>query len=376
MAITFQKQPLNFFNVNEPAIFEFSSNEDLGVNINDVVADLEIKSLWTGRRYVIKNIQPNYNNGVFRIDVSGYLKALMLDNFDYSFDSDNKKYGIENFSIGVSVHPENGGNGFNQAYTFDSGYIFDETFIFADVVPNDNEVNNGFYPTLGITHISENVKTIKDLTKLNILAPKYIEFAKGFNQTLSVFVGDLATTPKQIIVDGVTSVLPATKGISTGVISDQQVSKMMLPTLIATSLNNPLLKVYGIAYKEDYCENTLQFRFYTSYAGYSYFYTPKESLTATRSKSEFINNDFYNQQDGKSSQIQRSVDYSESLNLSGVKPLELEELFRELLRSPKIEILLPIGYRECKISGSQNVRKLDFEYSLIVDIANASQMGL
>jgi len=31
MAITFSKQPLKFFNVNEPAIFEFSSDTDLGV---------------------------------------------------------------------------------------------------------------------------------------------------------------------------------------------------------------------------------------------------------------------------------------------------------------------------------------------------------
>ena len=56
MAITFQKQPLKFFNVNEPAIFEFTSGEDLGVNPNDLVADLEITSLYPSSRYTLLNI--------------------------------------------------------------------------------------------------------------------------------------------------------------------------------------------------------------------------------------------------------------------------------------------------------------------------------
>lgn len=376
MAITFQKQPLNFFNVSEPAIFEFTSDADLGVNPNDLLADLELKSLWTNRRYVIRNIMPNYNTGVFRVDVAGFLKSLMLDNFAYRFENPNKQYSIEAFSVGVDVRPENATDPMGDAYVFDSGYIFDETFVFADSVPNDNQTLTGFYPQLGISQISENVQVQKDATKLNILAPRYVEFAEGFVQTLSVFVGDLATTPKQIIVDGVTSVLPAGKGVSTGPISDAQVAKMYLPTPITTSLNNPQIPVYGVSYKPEDCEDTLQFRFYNSFGGYSYFYAPKMPSRAGRSKSEFINNAFYNQQEGRSSEVQRSADYTEELVLSGNKIRELQELFRELLRSPKIEVLLPRGYTECKLKGQINVRKNDFEYTINVDIANYQQMTL
>ena len=375
MAITFQKQPLNFFNVHEPAIFEFSSDEDLGVNQNDLVADLEIKSLWTGRRYVIKNILPKYGTGIFRTDIQGYLKSLMLDNFEYRFTSPNKQYSIEHFSIGVSVHAENT-NSVGDAYVFDSGYIFDYSFVFADEVPNDSEIAAGFYPTLGLSILNEPIKPQKDITKLSILAPKHVEFAKGFNQSISVFVGDLATTSKVLTVGGVNTTIPAGKGVSTALISDAQVDKMVLPILITTSLNNSAIPVYGISYKEERCEDTVQFRFYTSYAGYSYFYTAKEGLTASRGSSDFINNNFYNQQDNQSAQVQREVNYSESMNLSGIKPLELQELFKELLRSPKIEVLLSIGYKECKVTGNSNKRKNDFEYSLTVDVANESQMSL
>lgn len=376
MAITFSKQPLKFFNVNEPAIFEFTSDADLGVNQNDLVADLELKSLWTSRRYVIKNILPNYNTGVFRVDVQGYFKSLLLDNFNFRFENPNKQFSIEYFTVGISVHSENGADVLGDAYVFDSGLIFDETFIFAESVPSDNLIEKGYFPMVGLTHLSEKTKPIKNPMSYNILAPAYVEFAKGFEQTLSLFVGVGDATDEFISVDGVTSAIEDGLGVRLATISDAQIDKMYLPTLILPSLNNPNIKVYGISYKEGYCEDTLQFRFYNSYAGYSYFYTPKEVLTASRSKSEFINNSFYNQQDGRSSEVQRAVDYSEGLALTGTKPLELQELFRELLRSPKIEVLLDRGYTECKITGQLNVRKHDFEYSLNVDLANVNQISL
>src|SRR6187402_1253283 len=103
MAITFQKQPLKYFNVNEPAIFEFTTDEDLGVNPTDLVADLLIKSNYSAREYTIKNILPKYQSGVFRIDVSGYLKSLMLDNFEFEFTSSNKQFAIESYQIGVAI---------------------------------------------------------------------------------------------------------------------------------------------------------------------------------------------------------------------------------------------------------------------------------
>lgn len=376
MAITFQKQPLKFFNVNEPAIFEFTSDEDLGVNPTDLVADLQVKSLYTSRLYVIKNILPNYNSGVFRIDVSDYLKALMLDNFEYRFESSNKQYTIEEFEIGVSVHAENGADIFAAEFVFDSGYIFDTTFIFAEQTPSDSTTAT-FYPIVGISQLSEFIKVQKDLTKLNILAPRYVEFCEDFVNTLSVFVGRLVpAVGSSVFVDGVASAIPPTLGVATVPITDAQIAKMYLPTLITTTLNNPAIPVYGISYKADYCENVLQIRYFTSYGGYAYFYCTKEQLTANRGKTELINNNFYNQQDGYTPMKQRAIEYKEQIRLSGVKQLELVETFLELLRSPKVEILLDRGFTECEVGGTLTRRKMDFEYTLTVDIANESQMTL
>lgn len=376
MAITFQKQPLNFFNVNEAAIFEFSSDADLGVNINDLVADLELKSLWTDRRYVIKNILPNFGTGVFRVDVQRYLKSLMLDNFDYRFENSNQVFTIEAFSIGVDVRPENAINTLGDAYVFDSGYVFDETFIFADSTPSDVNIDRDFFPQLGISQLSEKVALQKDPLKLTILAPAYVEYAQGFEQTLSVFFAGVAPAQKLLTVGGVTSPIQQGVGVRLASVTDAQVNQMYLPALFSTSLNSPPIPVYGISYKGGDCEDTLQFRFYNSYAGYSYFYTPREALTAARTKTDSINNAFYNQQEARSAEVQRSVDYTEGLALSGTKALQLQELFRELLRSPKIEVLLPRGFTECKVVGQLNVRKFDFEYSINVDIANVEQMSL
>jgi len=375
MAITFQKQPLEFFNVNEPAIFEFTSDEDLGVNPNDLVADLELRNLWTGDWYVIKNILPNYRSGVFRVDVSGYIKSMLFTKFDYSWDL---RFGsIQRFSIGVSIHAENGADIFGDAFVFDTGYIFDETFIFAEETPNDTEVNDGFYPIVGMTYRSEEPKPTKDADLVNILSPKYAEFAKGFTNTLSVFVGEvLDGLPKSIIVGGVSNALPTLKAVRAGGITSAQIDKMYLPERITTTYNNNAIEVYGISYKESDCEDTLQFRFYNSYGGFSYFYTPKEAQEAGRGKTAFINNAFYNQQDNKSAQVQRSAEYSETLNLSGVKRIELAELFRELLRSPKIEVNLPHGYTECEVKGNFRERQLDFEYSLVVTTSNPDIMTL
>jgi hypothetical protein len=377
MAITFQKQPLKYFNVNEPAIFEFTSDEDLGVNPNDLVADLEIKSLYSSRMYTIKNILPKYDTGVFRIDVSGYLKSLMLDNFEFDFNSSNKQYTVEHLSIGVAIHAENGTDIFADEYVFDSGYIFDTTFIFAEQTPNDSEVNTNFFPVLGISQLSEPVRVQMDETKLNILAPKYVEFAEGFTNTLSIFVHENnLITPRNVIVDGITTLIPTTKGVATAPISDAQIAKMYLPTLITTSLNNPAIPVYGVSYKANDCEKTIQFRYYTSYGGYCYFYTEKEGVKGVRGKSEFINNDFYNAQELKTSRRMREGKYTETMNLTGVKDLRLLETFAELLRSIKVEVLLPRGFTECEVTGNINERKLDFEYSLNVTISNENQISL
>ena len=374
MAITFQKQPLKFFNVNEPAIFEFTSDEDLGVNPNDLVADLEIQSLYTSRRYTIKNILPKYGSGVFRIDISGYLKALMLDNFNFEFDSPNKASTIERYSVGVSIHAENGADIFADEYVFDSGYIFDTTFIFAEQTPNDNETDTGFYPMVGLSQFGEALKPQKDLTKFNILSPKYAEFCEGFVNTLSIFTGELGGGT--LSVGGVNSAIPNTQGVATAQLSDAQIRKMHLPTLMTTTLNNPLIPCYGINYKAEDCEEILQFRFFTSYGGYSYFYTTKEALTASRGKTDFVNNNFYNVQDGKSSQVQRSSDGKKQMALTGIKVLELEETFNEMLFSPKVEVLLPRGYTECEVTGNYSRRKNDFEYSLTVSLSNPNDMTL
>jgi hypothetical protein len=378
MAITFQKQPLKYFNVNEPAIFEFVSDADLGVNPTDLVADLLLKSNYSDREYTVKNILPKYESGVFRIDVSGYLKSLMLDNFEFDFNSSNKQYTVESYQVGVSIHSENGADIFGDEYVFDSGYIFDTTFVFAEQTPNDNTgEGTEFFPIMGQSKVAQPVKAQYDEGLNNILAPKYVEFAEGFTNTLSIFVHDNTVGPGgSVSVGGVASSIPHTLGVATALISDAQIAEMYLPALITTSLNNPAIPVYGIRYKEDDCENTLQFRYFTSYGGYCYFFAPKAGTTANRGKSDFINNAFYNAQELTSAQRQREVEYKETLPLSGVKQLELEEAFKELLASPKVEVLLPRGYTECEVSGNMNLRKFDFEYSLNVAVANPKGITL
>lgn len=374
MAITFQKKPLAFFNISEPAIFEFSTDENLGADVTDLVADLELKSLVTQRRYVIKNILPNYNTGIFRVDVSGYFKSLQLDNFDYEFNSPNKVHTVEKYQIGVSVHAEEESGIFADAYVFDSGYIFDETFIFAESSPNDTDANI-FFPILGISHLSENRLVQYDQNKVPILAPEYIELAVGFSNTVSVL--NLQTDPAFLEINGNNEVGIATiYGVSNAPISDETIETMQLPTLITSTLPEARKKVYGIKYKEDLCEKTLQFRFYNSFGGYSYFYVPKDEEKASRKKSDFINNNFYNAQDNKSNQKQSSLEYSQSFVLNGSKDLLLKQLFLEFLRSPMIEINLPKGFTQCKISGDYSSKKFTFDYSINVDVANNSQMGL
>ena len=374
MAITFSKQPLTFFNVNEPAIFEFSSDADLGVNVNDLVADLKIQSLYTSRMFTVKNILPNYATGIFRLDVSGYLKSLMLDNFNFDFDSSNKQYTIERFSIGVAVHAENGADVFGDEFIFDSGYIFDTTFVFAEQVPNDSNVNTGFYSMLGVNELDQALKTQKDLTKFNILAPKYVEFAEGFTNTLSIFTGVLGAGVTS--VGGITSPVPAITGVANGIISDAQIAKMYHPSPITTTLNNTAIPVFGISYKPDECEETIQFRFFTSFAGWCYFYAQKEPITASRGSSQYINNNFFNAQELKNSTLQRSVVNKKELSLNGSKVLELKDTFIELLNSPKVEILLPRGFTSCKLTGSINVKKFNFDFNIVVDLTNLNTTGL
>jgi hypothetical protein len=348
------------------------------VNSNDLVADLQMQSMWTMRRYTIKNILPKYGTGIFRIDAAGYLKSLLMDNFNFEFDNPNKQFTIEKFSIGVSIHAENGADIFADEYIFDSGYVFDTTFVFAEQTPNDTSTGDDiFYPIVGISEVSELLKLQKDLTKISIIAPKYLEFAMGFGNTLSIFVGNLVSGAGSVVtVGGISTQIVPIVGVANVTITDAQIEKMHLPALITTTLNNNGIPCYGIKYKSEDCEQTLQFRYFTSYGGWAYFHTQKEALTGTRSKTEFINNNFHNIHENKSSRIQRTGDSKKQMSLSGKKQIELTETFIELLNSPKVEILLPRGFSECEVTGNFSVKKFDFEYSLVVIVSNENGISL
>lgn len=374
MAISIQKSPLIFFNVFNPAVFEFVSTTDFGVNQNNVVADLEIVSMWTSRRYVIRNIYKNYTTGLFRIDVSSYLKALMLDNFEYRFLSVNKNFTIESYEINISIHPENAGGSIGDVYFFDSGYTFDDGFVFGYQGQEDYS-SNIFFPIIGIaTPESKGLEQMEPLDPA-ILAPKYIEVCEGFINTLSVF------TPQKIDyrinVDGYLSAVFGNIGVSIAEFTDEQIESVYQFEPIKIQ---PVSKseVYVISHKKVDCEKTLQLRFYNSFGGYSYFYSDSEPISSTRGKSDYINNDFHNPGFQNSPFKQRSVEYTSKMEVSGNKRIELSELFDELLRSPKVEVLFfgALNFRDCKITGQLNVRKLDFEYNLTIDMAADSQMGL
>ena len=175
---------------------------------------------------------------------------------------------------------------------------------------------------------------------------------------------------------GITSPVPAITGVANGIITDNQIAKMYHPAAITTTLNNSAIPVFGISYKPEECEETLQFRYFTSFSGWCYFYAAKEPITASRGAGQYINNNFFNAQDLKNSTLQRSVQNKKELNLNGSKVLELKDTFIELLNSPKVEVLLPRGFTACKITGSMNEKKFNFDFNIIVDITNINSMGL
>ena len=349
MAITFLKQPLTYFNVFEPAIFEFSSDADLGVNVTELVADLQITSQVTDRRYLIKNIPPNYGTGVFRVDVSGYLKALMLDNFNFDFDSPNAVHTVEPYIIGVDVHADNASDTLGDEYVFDSGYVFDTTFVFAQDAPNDSTLLP-FVAFLGVTNFGDN-----NLPQPGtIMAPNYTEYCEGFTNTVDMNL-NLAYRFD---------------------VPDAEISEMTLPYLLLQSEIEEGGVAYGIAYQPEECEDTIQLRFFNSYGGYNYFYGAREADTGSRSGSKFVKNTFSTIQDGQTPQKLRTSTRKKSFTISGSKNILLYESFQDLLNSPSIFVLLDSGYTECEITGSASKRKNDFEYSLTVNISNINTMDL
>ena len=377
MAIAFLKQPLTYFNVFEPAIFEFSSDADLGVNVTELVADLQITSQVTDRRYLIKNIPPNYGTGVFRIDVSGYLKALMLDNFNYDFDSPNAQHTIEKYSIGVDVHADNASDTLGDEYVFDSGYVFDTTFIFAQDAPNDS-TSNDFYAVLGVTDFGDGVRAPYSDGKPYFLFPQYTELFASQNiegARLSTYTEDSGTTLAST-ADGVPFII----GVAS-IEGVQQINVFVpsstLPYIISTTEGiGGSGTYYGITYQPEECEDTIQLRFFNSYGGYTYFYGAREADTGSRSGSKFVNNNFYNVQDGETPQKLRTSTRKKSFTISGNKNVLLYESFQELLNSPSIFVLLESGYTECEVIGSASKRKNDFEFSLTIDISNINTMNL
>jgi len=352
MAITFLKQPLTYFNVFEPAIFEFSSDADLGVNVTELVADLQITSQVTDRRYLIKNIPPNYGTGVFRVDVSGYLKALMLDNFNFDFDSPNALHTIEKYSIGVDVHADNASDTLGDEYVFDSGYVFDTTFIFAQDAPNDS-TSNDFYAVLGVTNFGEVDNFATGVPTTIITNPEYVEFC--FDYINYVFIAEEGTLVKVQI-------------------ADFGHSANFLPYIYVRDGEGA--PFYGITYQPEECEDTIQLRFFNSYGGFSYLYGAREADTGSRSGSKFVNNNFYNNQDGQTPQKLRTSTRKKSFTIAGNKNILLYESFQELLNSPSIFVLLDSGYTECEVTGSASKRKNDFEYSLTINISNINTMDL
>ena len=386
MAITFLKQPLTYFNVFEPAIFEFSSDADLGVNVTELVADLQISSFVSSKRYLIKNIPPNYGTGVFRIDISGYLKALMLDDFNYDFDKPKKIHAIERYSIGVDVHSDNASDTLGDEYVFDSGYVFDTSFIFAQSAPQDTSTLL-LYAMLGVTNTGGE-RASWGAAQLNILTPLYSEFCAGFENTIGIFTH--ATPVRYFVVGGeVTPILGEYGGVTAEVItvqvSDAQALKMspQMPTLLEVSANSNGIPsaqsselTYGLSYAPEECEDTIQLRFFQSFASYSYFYGAREADTGSRSGSKFVNNNFYNIQDGQTPQKLRTSTRKKSFTISGTKNILLYESFQELINSPSIFVLLDSGYTECEVTGSASKRENDFEYSLTINISNINTMDL
>lgn len=361
MAITITKAPALFFNCTNPAIFEFTTDSVIG-NPDDYVCDIFIYSAYETKTAVIRNIFPNTATKVFSVDVSEFLKALQLAGFDYSFDG-FKNLTIEKFTLNLNIR--DGSQPDDEAFNFDA-YYFDN-FVFTDGLNNVDEIEDTFFSILGQRNDFDSSNNKLAINKLTFLEADNIEYCNLFDNYISIFNNEM--NAQTISILGNSYPITYQKGVSTFLIPVEIKSK----TEITSTNQNPLKKLFALPIRFDDCAKVVQFRFYNRLGGFSFFYAEMDDDTASRSKVEFYNRSYVNENENKSNKVQSNSDYSRTLKFQGSKIIDLKENFDMLLKSEKVEMNLKMingndYFVECEVTGSVADRYTAFDFLLTAKI--------
>jgi len=371
MAITILKQPALFFNCTNPAIFEFTTDASIG-NFDDYVCDVFVKSLYTNKTAVIRNVFPNTITKIFSLNIADFLKSLQLKDFDFIF-SETKNLAIEKFNLEFNIRDNNLPS--PEVFSYND-YYFDNFVFTIGTSSVDTDTSEPFYSILGEKTLIDKANTLVANTN-DFLTPETIEVCNGFKTSVSVWQNE-AVTPDFLLVDIYQESIPQPKGVGTVFLSDDQTASINSLTPIYLKNNNK--KIYAYPFNRD-CVDIIQFRFYNSKGGFSYFYAVAKSSNETRSKVTFYENDYFNENENNSAQVQSSSEFSNKLEFSGIKIIELKPLFSDLLRSPKIEMNLKQlngndYFIETEVTGTSADQYTHFDFKLSATIKNTGNFKL
>lgn len=357
--ITILKRPGKFVNNTTAVIYEFTTDANIG-NFDDYVCDVFIKSDYSTKTAIFRNVLPNRLTKIFSVNIADFLLSLQKNKFDFDFLG-TKNLAIEKFTIQLNIR--DGSQPAAELFSFDD-YIFDN-FVFThslSVVDTNNLEK--IYSILGSRNFDENLPLHLE-NKNHFASPNTIEICEKFSSTISCFTNE--SVSNIISVAGITSANSNNKkGINTFVFSNLQLQSIKsLCKLTLTNCND-----FIFAYPFDATgKEVVQFRFYNSKGGFSYFYAESKSESEARSKVEFFNNNYYNENELKSTKIQSNSDYKKTIDFSGSKIIQLKDLFSELLKSPKVEVLINQNYfSECEVTGTSADRYTHFDYKLTIKI--------
>ena len=372
MAITIIKEPAKFFNCTNPAIFEFTTDATEG-NFDDYVCDVIIRSLYTNKTAIIRNVFPNTQTKVFSVDASEFFKALQLNGYEFDFNG-SKNLGIEKFETSLKVR--DGSIPDEDIFKFDS-YIFDN-FVFTDGLSTVDSVTGEYYSILGERLLFDNFVNPLAENDITFLAPSTIEICRGFDNYVSLFINE--STGNSVTVGALTGSVANVKGVGTYQFTDAQLNLIRSLIEVTCADQNTNKKLFAYDFKE-VNDKIVQFRFPNPKGGFSFFYSCIDSNNADRSKVEFYDKSYFNENENKSGAVQSGAEYKNELSFKGSKIRELKELFDMLLRAPKVEMNLKQingndAFIECEVTGTQASLYRHFDYTLKAKITNTGNFKL
>lgn len=372
--ITLLKQPAQFFNATNPAIFEFTTDSVVG-NFDDYVCDVVIRSLWADKTAIIRNVFPNTKTKIFSVDASEFFKALQLQGFDFDF-SGTKNFGVEKFETSLKIRDSSVPA--DDVFHFDM-YIFDN-FVFTDGVGTVDTLDVDLYSILGERILFDSFSNPLVTDKLTFLAPDYIEVHKGFSNYVPVFVNELIAN--SLTVGGVSGVIPNVKGVSHYLLTDAQLDKIGSMMKITTTNQNPAKQLFALPFNDSGpCTPVVQFRFPNIKGGFSFFYAEIDAESEDRTKITFYDRAYSNENENRSPAVQSGGEYKNELTFKGIKSAYLKDLFSMMLRAPKIEMnMKQINandvFVECEVTGSKADRYSHYDYVLKAKITNSGNFTL